>query len=340
MSFISIVTPCYNEEANVEALYTQVKDVISKLDGYKYEHIFIDNCSKDKTASILKRLAEQDKNVKVILNARNFGHIRSPYYALLQAEGEAVMLFAADLQDPPQLIPEFLQKWKEGFKIVKGVKSASEESPTMFAIRKLYYRLINIVSEVELTKNYTGFGLYDRAVILALRNIDEPYPYFRGLISEIGFESTHIYYKQPSRRRGITSNNFYSLYDLAMLGITNHSKIPLRMATFLGFLMSVVSFLAAVSYLIMKLVYWDRFTVGLAPLIIGLFLFSSVQLFFIGIIGEYIGSIYTQVRRRPLVIEKERINFDSKNAQSNFLGQNQAQKVNFYPNGEFENGRV
>ena len=309
MSFISIVTPCYNEEANVEAVYTQVKEVFSNLPDYRYEHIFIDNASQDKTASILRKIAQQDKNVKVILNSRNFGHIRSPYYGLLQASGDAALLLVADLQDPPALIPQFLSKWKEGFKIVKGVKSESEESPSMFAIRKAYYSLINSVSEVELTKNYTGFGLYDQKVIEVLRSMDEPYPYFRGLISEIGFDSAQILYKQPSRRRGITSNNFYSLYDIAMLGIANHSKIPLRLATFLGFLMSIISLIVAVIYLILKLVYWGRFPAGIAPLVIGLFFFSSVQLFFIGIIGEYIGWIYTQVRKRPLVVEKERIGF-------------------------------
>jgi glycosyltransferase involved in cell wall biosynthesis len=309
---ISIVTPCYNEEGNVEAVYHQVKEVFSHLPNYVYEHLFIDNASKDKTEIILRRLAAQDKNVKVILNARNFGHIRSPYYALLQTRGDAVILVVGDLQDPPSLIPQFLEKWREGFKIVKGVKVKSEESPGMFAIRKLYYRLINQVSEVELTKNYTGFGLYDRRVIETLRSIREPYPYFRGLISEIGFESAIIYYEQPKRHRGITSNNFYSLYDIAMLGITNHSKIPLRLATFLGFLTSLLGLLTAGVYLVYKLVYWDSFSLGLAPLIIGLFTFSSVQLFFIGIIGEYVGSIYTQVRDRPLVVEKERINFSEK----------------------------
>jgi glycosyltransferase involved in cell wall biosynthesis len=309
MALISIVTPCFNEEGNVEAVYKQVKGVFSGLSEDCYEHIFIDNDSEDSTPSILRRLAQEDKNVKVIFNARNFGHIRSPYYALMQTQGDAAMFLVADLQDPPSLIPEFIQKWKSGYKVVIGVKSSSEESPTMFALRKIYYSLVNVVSEVELTKNYTGFGLYDKVVVDVLRQLDEPYPYFRGLISEVGFKSAKIYYRQPSRRRGITSNNFYSLYDIAMLGITNHSKIPLRIATFLGFFMSLLGFVAAVVYFVYKLVYWNEFTLGMAPLIIGLFIFSSVQLFFIGIIGEYIGSIYTQVRRRPLVVERERINF-------------------------------
>lgn len=309
MPLISIVTPCYNEEGNVEAVYTQVRDIFANLKDYQYEHVFIDNASTDRTASILRKIASQDQNVKVILNARNFGHIRSPYYALLQTSGDAVILLAGDLQDPPTMIPQFLEKWKEGFRVVKGVKTTSEEFIGMFLVRKLYYFLISAVSEISLTKNYTGFGLYDRCVIGVLKKLQEPYPYFRGLISEIGFESTEIFYRQPTRKRGITSNNFYSLYDIGILGIINHSKIPLRVATLLGFLMSVFSFLIALVYLVLKLVYWNEFTLGLAPLIIGLFLFCSVQLFFIGIIGEYIGSIYTQVRNRPLVVEKERINF-------------------------------
>lgn len=310
MKTVSIVTPCYNEECNVEELYNQVKSIFSTLkDQYKYEHIFIDNASKDKTVSILKRIAQVDHNVKIIVNARNFGHIRSPYHALLQATGDAVILMVADLQDPPAIIANFLEKWEDGYKVVLGVKTQSEESPVMFAIRKLYYNFINRLSEIELTKNNTGFGLYDQSIIQILREIDDPYPYFRGLISDIGFESFKIQYNQPSRKRGITKNNFYTLYDMAMLGITNHSKIPLRMAALLGFIMSAFSFFAAIIYFVAKLIFWNNFTVGMAPMVIGLFLFSSVQLFFIGIIGEYIGSIHTQVMKRPLVIERERINF-------------------------------
>lgn len=306
---ISVVTPCYNEEENVEELYKQVKQVFSQIDDCHYEHIFIDNASKDNTVSILKEMAQNDSNVKIIINSRNFGHIRSPYHALLQAEGDAVILLVADLQDPPGLIKDFIDKWKEGYKIVLGVKNESQESPAMFAIRKMYYNFINRVSEIDLTKNNTGFGLYDKRIIEILREIDDPYPYFRGLISDIGFESYKISYVQPARKRGITKNNFYSLYDMAMLGITNHSKIPLRLAAMLGFIMSALSLIVALGYLIAKLLFWNSFTMGMAPLIIGLFLFSSVQLFFIGIIGEYIGSIHTQVLKRPLVVEKERINF-------------------------------
>lgn len=310
MSLISIVTPCYNEEGNVRELYTQVRSVFSELPDYQYEHIFIDNSSKDKTVDILKELALEDPNVKIIVNARNFGHIRSPYHAILQSRGEASIFLVADLQDPPRMIIDFIKKWEEGYKVVLGVKTESEESPLMFAIRKMYYNFINRLSDIELTKNNTGFGLYDKKIIEILRQIDDPYPYFRGLISDIGFESAKITYTQPARKRGITKNNFYTLYDIAMLGITNHSKIPLRLAAMLGFLMSALSFFAAILYFVAKLLFWSYFSLGIAPLVIGLFLFASVQLFFIGIIGEYIGSIHTQILKRPLVIEKERINFD------------------------------
>ncbi|MGK5086058.1 glycosyltransferase [Bdellovibrionota bacterium FG-2] len=310
MKLISIVTPCYNEEENVEPLHTRVKAVFDLIaDRYRYEYIFIDNSSTDRTVEVLKKLASRDKNVKIIVNARNFGHIRSPHHALLQTKGDASITLAADLQDPPELIHEFIKKWEEGFKIVLGVKTESAESPLMFACRKLFYDLIGRLSEVKLTKNNTGFGLYDRIVMDALRKIDDPYPYFRGLLSDIGFESAKIEYKQPLRYRGLTKNNFYTLYDIAMLGITNHSKVPLRIATMAGFAMSAISLLIAVGFFVAKLVFWSRFSLGLAPILIGTFFFSSVQLFFIGVLGEYIGAIHTQVLKRPLVIEKERIGF-------------------------------
>lgn len=310
MKLISIVSPCYNEEDNVLELYKQVKDVINKLSNYKYEHIFIDNASKDNTVGILKEIAKKDKNVKIIVNSRNFGHLRSPYYALLQTKGDAVILIASDLQDPPHLIEDLIKKWEEGFKIVKAVKTGSKETPIMFLIRKLFYAIINKLSEIELTKNYYGYGLYDRVIIETLKKINDPYPYLRGLISDIGFEYATVEFTKPVRKRGITKNNFYTLYDLAMLGITKHSKLPLRIATFAGLLMSFLSFLVAMGYTVYKIIFWQRFQLGLAPIIIGLFFFASVQLFFIGIIGEYIGNIFTQVKNFPLVIEKERINFD------------------------------
>jgi glycosyltransferase involved in cell wall biosynthesis len=306
---ISLVTPCYNEEDNAHAIYSAVKKVMLAKPEYDYEHIFIDNHSGDKTVSILKQIASEDKNVKIIVNLRNFGHIRSPYYGLLQSTGDATILIVADLQDPPELINDFISNWENGSKIVVGVKNESKESFLMFAIRKTFYNLINRLSDTKLIKNYTGFGLYDKQVIDILKTIDDPYPYFRGLVCDIGFEIVKIPFVQPQRFRGITKNNFYTLYDIAMLGITNHSKVPLRLATMVGFVASLLSLLIALVYFAYKLLFWDSFTLGSAPLIIGVFLFSAVQLMFIGIIGEYVGSIHTQVLKRPLVIEKERVNF-------------------------------
>lgn len=310
MGLISVVTPCYNEEENIMELYTQVKRVFDGLEDYTYEHIFIDNASIDETVPILRNLSKSDKKVKVIVNSRNFGHIRSPYYGLLQTSGDAAIVLASDLQDPPSMIKDFIAKWEEGFKIVVGVKTKSEESPAMFAVRKLYYNLIEKYSETEQIKNFTGFGLYDKKFIDTLRQLNEPYPYFRGLITELGFERAEIEFVQPKRKRGVTKNNFYSLYDMAMLGFVSHSKVPLRMATFIGFSVATLSLLIAAAYFIYKIVFWQNFQVGVAPMVIGVFFFGAVQLFFIGIIGEYIGAIYTQVKGRPLVVEKERINFD------------------------------
>lgn len=307
---ISIVTACFNEEENVKELYEQVKAVFNELPQYVYEHIFIDNASKDRTVAILKEIAQKDRQVKIIVNTRNFGHIRSPYHALMQAKGDAVISIVADLQDPPILIKDFIRKWEEGYKIVIGVKTQSEESKLFFAIRKTYYNLVGRLSEIELIKNFTGFGLYDQKVITTLRSIEDPYPYFRGLICDIGFERAVIDYVQPVRKRGFTKNNLYTLYDMAMLGITNHSKVPLRLATMTGFIVALMSLLVALGYFGYKLIFWDWFQVGMAPLVIGLFFFTSVQLFFIGVIGEYVGAIHTQVLKRPLVVEKERINFD------------------------------
>jgi len=309
---ISVLTPCYNEEANVAALTKAVAEVFKKLPQYNYEHIFIDNGSLDKTVSILKDIAIEDRNIKIIVNARNFGHIRSPFYGMLQCTGDAVISLVADFQDPPEMIEKFLAKWEEGFKIVIGIKNKSKENPVMFAIRKTFYNILSKASgggDEAPVKNFTGFGLYDKQFIDVLRTLDDPYPYFRGLITELGFGRFEIEYTQPERAGGKTKNNFFTLYDIAMLGFTNHSKLPLRLSAFIGFFSAAISFLVALGYLIYKLIYWDRFQVGTAPMVIGIFFFSSVQLFFIGIIGEYIGAINTQIRKRPLVIEKERINF-------------------------------
>jgi len=310
MKTISILTPCYNEEANVEELYNRVRTQLVKLGKYRYEHVFIDNSSRDNTVAILKNLASRDHNVKIIVNARNFGHVRSPMHALMQTRGDAVIGLVADLQDPPELIPEMVARWEEGYSMVLCVKRTSEENPLAFWLRKKFYTWVQRLSSIETFENFTGFGLYDRKVVEAVRTFDDPYPYFRGMIAEIGLPHCQISYDQPKRKRGITKNNFYTLYDLAMLGITNLSKVPLRLVTALGFASSLLSLLAGVGYFFYKLLFWTNFTVGIAPLVIGLFFLGSVQLLSMGILGEYVGSIHTQVQKRPYVIEKERINFE------------------------------
>lgn len=307
---ISVVTACYNEEENVEEWYKQVKSQFELLPDYEYEHIFIDNASKDATVTILRKLAAEDKNVKLILNAKNFGHIRSPFYGLMQAHGDAVILTVADLQDPASLIPKFIEKWEEGNKVVIGVKKKSEENALVFMLRKTFYYLIGKSASIEHISNFTGFGLYDQSFIETLRHVDDPYPYFRGLVAELAPGYYKIPYEQPARFKGKTKNNLYTLYDMAMLGFVNYSKLPLRLACFVGFVVAIISLLLGLIYFVYKLCYWDSFNVGMAPLVIGLFFFSAVQLFFIGIIGEYIGAIYTQVKKRPLVVERERVNFD------------------------------
>ena len=309
MKHITVLTPCYNEEDNIEEVYRQTRAIFASIDTVTYEHLFIDNRSTDRTVELLRGLAASDPKVKVILNSRNFGHIRSPYHGLMQASGDAVITLVADLQDPPEMIPMFIEKWLAGAKVVVGVKPAAEESAAMFLVRRTYYRLVSKIADVQLIQNFTGFGLYDRQVLDVLRKIDDPYPYFRGLISEIGFDITQIPYTQPRRQRGITKNNFYTLYDIAMLGITSHSRVPLRVATMAGFMLSGLSLLISVGYLAMKLLFWSEFSLGTAPLLISMFFFASVQLFFIGLLGEYVGAILTSVSRRPLVVERERINF-------------------------------
>ena len=306
---ISIVTPCFNEADNILELNSRITEVMETL-PFEFEHIYIDNSSTDGTVEIIKAIALHDKRRKLIVNARNFGHIRSPYHGIMQSSGDACILIASDLQDPPEIILEYIKSWENGSKIVMSVKPESEESAAMFLIRKLYYQFIDKISEVPLIKNATGAGLFDKEVIKILKKINDPNPYFRGLLCEIGFPITQIPFKQPRRKRGVTKNNFYSLYDLAIIGITNHSKIPLRIMTIGGFCLSFLSAIVAIGFLIAKLVFWNSFQLGTAPMLIGIFFFGAIQTFFIGVIGEYIGSIHTQVRNMPLVIEQERINFD------------------------------
>jgi glycosyltransferase involved in cell wall biosynthesis len=311
MRFISIVSGTYNEEENVRELHERVCRLFAEqLPEYAFELIVIDNASQDGTVKVLKQIAAEDKRVKVIVNNRNFGHIRSPYHAVLQATGEAIIVMASDLEDPPEMLTQFVRKWEEGWKIVLAQKTSSEEFLGFFLVRRFYYYLVNRLSDVPLVKNVTGFGLYDRRVIEDIRKIGDPYPYFRGLICDLGYEQFLIPFRKPVRKRGFSKNNFYSLYDMAILGITNHSKVPLRLAVFAGIGVSIMSFLVAFAYLIYKLLYWNEFSVGTAPVVIGIFFLGAIQLFSIGMLGEYVGSIYTQVLKRPPVIEKERINFD------------------------------
>lgn len=310
---ISIVTPCYNEEDNVVLLYDAVQKEFSKLPQYEYSHVFIDNNSQDKTQLILEGLASRDQHVKAIFNARNFGQLRSPFHGMLIAPGDAVITIAADFQDPPEMIPLLLEKWEEGYLSVIGIKSKSKENPIMFLIRKMYYMIVRSISEIKSIDNYTGFGLYDRAVIEAMRRLNDPLPYIRGMICEIGYEYATVEFTQPKRERGITKNNFYKLFDLAMLGITSNSKVPLRIATFFGFAMSGLSMVVAIIYFILKLVYWDTFSMGVAPASIGIWFLGSLQLGFIGLLGEYVINIYTKVADRPHVFEKKRINFEEQN---------------------------
>ena len=310
MKRITISTGCFNEEDNVCALRERIDAVFQQLPDYSYELIFIDNHSTDRTVEKIKALAAEDKRIKLIVNARNFGHIRSPYHALLQGKGEAVINMVSDLQDPPELIPEFLKKWEEGSKIVVAVKNQSQETKLMWLIRRFYYWLLFKIADVKVIQNFTGYGLYDRQVVEIIRSLDDPYPYFRGIIAEIGFEPAVVPFVQPLRKRGITKNNFYTLYDMAMLGITSHSKVPIRLATMGGFFLAFVSLMISLAYLVLKLAFWDTFAMGMAPIIIGVFFFGSIQLFFIGLLGEYVAAIHTQVLKRPHVIEQERVNFD------------------------------
>jgi len=304
------MVPCYNEEGNVEPLYHRVVAVMADITDVRFQILYIDNASTDRTEERLRKLAAEDPRVKVIFNLRNFGVPRSPLHAFFEASGDAVVPMACDLQDPPELLKEFIRLWRSGFKVVVAVKPASRESAIMFGIRRAYYRLLNKLSETPLIENFTGFGLYDREVIEVLRSIPDRRPYFRGLIAELGYARAEVPFVQPRRERGLTKSNFYALYDVAMAGLTSHSRVPLRLATMAGFILGAFSLLIALVYLVLKLMFWKSFALGQAPVLIGVFFFGSVQMFFIGILGEYIGAIHAQIHPRPWVIERERLNFD------------------------------
>lgn len=313
MKVISVLTPCYNEGENVIETYTQIKkqlELLRQESGYEYEHIWIDNASTDDTVKKLKDLAKNDKRLKIIVNAKNAGFVRSCHYGFLQCYGDAVIFLEADLQTPPEMIGVFVKKWEEGYKIVAGVKASSKENFIMFRIRKMFYSILQKFSETKLINNFLGVGLYDQSFIEELRKIEDPYPYFRGMVADLGTDVVEVPYNQDVRTKGKSSFNFYRLFDVAMLGFVNQTKLPIRLATFIGGIMAAFSMLLAIITTIRKLLYWDTYTIGLAGVSVGLFFFASVQLLFLGIIGEYVSAIFIQVRKRPLVIERERINFD------------------------------
>lgn len=325
---ISVVVPTYNEEANVVPLSKAIAEAMGRdLPEYDYEILFIDNHSKDNTQTLLRGLCRENPKIKAIFNAKNFGQARSPVYGMKQAYGDCVVRMCADFQDPVDMIVKFVREWEQGSKIVIGVKKSSQEKKFMYGIRSCYYKMINRITDIDHIEHFTGFGLYDKAFVDVVRDLHDPMPYLRGIIAELGFEYKAIPYEQPKRRAGKSKNNFYSLYDYAMIGITSYSKVVMRMATFLGFIVAGLSFAAGIVYFILKLMYWDRFSAGVAPMLIGVFFLGSLQLFFIGFLGEYVLSINTRVLDRPLVVEEERLNFNDTDKEQTDDCQEDEQKV-------------
>jgi glycosyltransferase involved in cell wall biosynthesis len=313
MKTISILIPTYNEEENVVPLYEAIRDVLLPYAGqYDYEIVYIDNKSQDSTREKLSGLCQRDSHVKAIFNAKNFGQFNSPYYGLCQTTGDCTILMCADFQDPVDMIPKFIAEWEQGYRIVIGIKTSSQEHGLMYFLRTQYYKFVKKYSDVEQIEHFTGFGLYDRAFIEILRNLDDSMPFLRGIVAELGYDRKEIHYEQAKRRAGKTSNNWYRLYDAGMLGITSYTKIGLRFATLVGFLVSTLSLVTGLVYLILKLIYWNLFPAGTAPILIGMFFLGALQLFFIGFLGEYILSINARVLKRPLVIEEQRLNFAPK----------------------------
>ena len=306
---ISIISPSFNEQENIEELYTRVFNVFEALPEFEFEYVFIDNASEDRTQEVLRKLASKDPRVKVIINTRNFGHIRSPYWGIINTKGAATIYLASDLQDPPELIPEFITQWRAGYKIILAIKPTASTNPLMHYLRKCYYRLLDKISKISITKDATGFGLYDKKVIDCIRAIDDPYPFLRGLICELGFEIKTIPFKQPRRKHGASKNNFYSLFDVALLGIVSHSMVPIRLASLLGFIVAALSIFGAFVLLVTKIIFWEEIPIGYAPFGILILLVFGILLFFIGMLGEYVGTIHTRIQRHPIVVEKERINF-------------------------------
>ena len=311
MKKISIMIPCYNEEENVVPMSEAVTELFEKeLPQYDYEVLFIDNASTDNTRPLLREICRKNKKVKAIFNAKNFGQFNSPFHGMLQTTGDCTITMVCDFQDPLDLIPKYLKEWEDGYKIVIGIKSKSKENPLIYHLRSLYYKFVKKFSDVEQIEHFTGSGLYDKDFIEVLRNLHDPTPFLRGIVAELGFKIKRIEYEQPKRRAGKTHNNFWTLYDAAMLSITSYTKIGLRIATFIGIIVAFISLGIGIVYLIMKLIWWDRFSAGMAPMLIGMFFLGSLQLFFIGLIGEYIMNMNKRLMNRPLVVEEERINFE------------------------------
>lgn len=304
--------PCYNEEENARPIYEAVRDELQKsCPNYDYEILFIDNKSTDNTRQIIRQICAEDKKVRAIFNSKNFGQFNSPYYGILQTSGDCTITICADFQDPVELIPVFVSEWEKGYKIVCGIKTSSKESKIMYFLRSCYYKAIKKLSSVEQIEHFTGFGLYDKSFVQTLRDLKDPTPFIRGIVAELGPQRKDVEYQQPQRRAGKTHNNWYSLYDAAMLSFTSYTKVGLRIATFTGFAISGINFLLALVYFVMKLIWWDRFSAGTAPLLMGVFFMGGIQLFFIGLLGEYIMNMNARIMNRPLVVEEERLNFDT-----------------------------
>lgn len=309
MKKISVLVPCYNEEENVKPISEAIINELEKLENYDYELVFIDNCSKDNTRSLISQLCKNNNKIKAIFNVRNFGQFNSPYYGLLQTTGDCTILMCADFQDPIDMIPKFVKEWENGYKIVIGIKNKSKENKIMYFLRSCYYKIIKKISTTEQIEHFTGFGLYDKDFIDVLRKLDDPTPFLRGVVAEFGFKRKDIPYEQARRKAGKTHNNFYTLYDAAMLSFTSYTKVGLRLATFIGSIIAIISFVIGLVYLILKIIYWDRFAAGTIPILLGMLFLGAIQLFFIGFLGEYILSMNSRIMKRPLVIEEERINF-------------------------------
>ena len=312
MKKISILVPTYNEKENVAAMADSLTGLMqSTLNRYDYEILFIDNCSTDGTRDILENICKKNKKIKAIFNVTNFGQFNSPFYGMCQTTGDCTVSLCCDFQDPPELIPAFVDAWEKGHKIVSGIKTASKESGFIYFLRTCYYQLIKNMSDVKMIEHFTGFGLYDKTFITLLRELHDPIPFLRGIVAEYcsGFNMIEIEYEQPKRRAGKTHNNFYTLYDATMLSVTSYTKIGLRIATLLGFAIGFLSLFIAVVFLILKLIWWDNFSAGYAPMMIGIFFLGSIQLFFIGFLGEYVLNINTRIINRPVVVEEKRINF-------------------------------